>query len=587
MDRTEQHHDEDLEDAGRTRRGRRGLLAAPLVALLLVVPAGAALDGPLNDLLALGKGEGQVVPRAATQDIDDLPFEPTPQVGCAPDDRPEPGIQGRVPAGSARNGLFCNARIVGRHGSAGGFKVHRYVDRTGRECAYYDTALLFPLNALRVGAGDSLGVQVLDMTDPTNPRRTAVLTELPMMSPHESLVLNQRRGLLAAVLGNPATYPGLVSIYDASADCRKPVLKSTRLVARFGHESGFSEDGRTFYAAGTATDSLTAIDVVDPARPKVLWQGQVSSHGLTLDPDGTRAYVTDTGRGEAAVLDVHEIEQRKPDPQVREISRMTWTNASIPQNAIHFTVGGRPYLLEFDEYTQGTTGGGNRDAVGAGRIIDIADETRPRQIANLRLAVNQPDAHRAAQNDPGAASPVQGYAAHYCDLDSRVDPTVVACSFIASGLRVFDITDLEKPREIAYVVAPTKAAVETVGLESSFAMSKPVVVKDRREVWYTDGASGLSVVRVADRVWPANRPACTPRNRRFVRLKVPKGAKVRTASARLLGRRATVVRRGGRLGVVVDLRRAAPGTVRLSGTVRTRTGRVVRTVRTFRVCATG
>ena len=47
--------------------------------------------------------------------------------------------------------------------------------------------------------------------------------------------VDAKRGLLAAVLGNPATYPGLVSIYDVHEDCRHPVLQSTAQVARFGH----------------------------------------------------------------------------------------------------------------------------------------------------------------------------------------------------------------------------------------------------------------------------------------------------------------------------------------------------------------
>jgi len=160
-------------------------------------------------------------------------------------------------------------------------------------------------------------------------------------------------------------------------------------------------------------------------------------------------------------------------------------------------------VLEFDEYTQGTTGAGDKDAVGAGRIIDIADEKAPRVIANLRLQVNQPEDHAAASSDPGAGSPVQGYAAHYCSLSSRVDPTVVACSFIASGLRVFDISDLLHPKEIAYYVAPTQPRAENEFMASDFAMSKPAIVPERREVWYTDGATGFNVLRVASEVWPA------------------------------------------------------------------------------------
>ena len=331
--------------------------------------------------------------------------------------------------------------------------------------------------------------------------QTATLTEIPMLSPHESLNLNPKRGLLAAVTGNPSTYPGLVSIYDVSKDCRHPVLQSTRPVARLGHESGFSPDGKTFYATGTARESITAIDVTNPKEPHAVWQGNVVSHGMTLSDDGNRAYIADPG-GNMLILDVSQIQARKPNPQAREVSRLTWHAASIPQNAIPFTNHGNPYVLEFDEYTQGTTGVGDSNMVGAARIIDIADEKAPRVVANLRLQVNQPADHKAASGDPGAGSPVQGYAAHYCSLSSQVDPTVVACSFIASGLRVFDISDLLHPKEIAYYVAPTQPRAENEFMASDFAMSKPVIVPARREVWYTDGATGFYALRVAESAWP-------------------------------------------------------------------------------------
>jgi hypothetical protein len=181
---------------------------------------------------------------------------------------------------------------------------------------------------------------------------------------------------------------------------------------------------------------------------------------------------------------------------------LTWNSASIPQNAIPFTKRGRPYVLEFDEYTAGTTGGGDPDAVGAARIIDISDETKPRVVSNLRLQVNQPADHAAAAGDPGAQSPVQGYAAHYCNIPSRVDPKVVACSFIASGLRVFDISNLTAPKEIAYFVAPTKQQAENGFDGSNFAMSQPAFAPQRREVWYTDGTSGFYNLRVNRAVWP-------------------------------------------------------------------------------------
>jgi hypothetical protein len=476
------------------------------IAVIVIVMALPGIDavaqlGPLNDLFALGQAGGQTPDKAPIEQRAEPPLVATPRAVCGPGSKPEPGIQGRVPAGSATTGLHCNVDLVAHQGTSGGFKVLRYVDTHGRECAFYDTALLFPVNALKLDS-TSDGVAVLDMSDPAHPVQTDMLTELPMLSPHESLNLNPKRGLLAAVLGNPSTYPGLVSIYDVHEDCRHPVLQSTQPVARLGHESGFSADGKTFWATGTALQSITAVDVANPKEPHAVWQGNVVSHGMTLSPDGKRAYIADPD-GNMLILDVSEIQARKADPQAREVSRLTWKSASIPQNAIPFTAGGKPYVLEFDEYTQGTTGAGDRDAVGAARIIDISDERAPRVVSNLRLQVNQPADHAAASGDPGALSPVQGYAAHYCNLDSDVDPTVVACSFITSGLRVFDVTDLAHPKEIAYYVAPTQPRAENGFMASDFAMSKPAIVPARREIWYSDGATGFYVLHVAADVWPA------------------------------------------------------------------------------------
>ena len=141
------------------------------------------------------------------------PAEPpqtaTPLVKCGAGSQPASRDipDGRVPSGSDPNGLWCNMKLIGHQGTSGGFKTLRYIDDAGHECAFYDTALLFPTNAVNF-AGPSLGVAVLDMSDPAHPVQTDTLTELPMMSPHESLALNPKRGLLAAVNGNPTTYPG-------------------------------------------------------------------------------------------------------------------------------------------------------------------------------------------------------------------------------------------------------------------------------------------------------------------------------------------------------------------------------------------
>jgi hypothetical protein len=498
--------------SSRRRRCLEAVLGSvALVALVLsIMTAAGAVALPilgegsngLNDLGAVGQGLGQTPATVPIVRRAEPPLVATPRAVCGPGSHPEPGIQGRVPAGSGANGLWCNMTLIAHQGTSGGFKVFRYADVQGHVCAFYDTALLFPTNGINA-AGPSLGVAVLDMSDPAHPVQTDTLTELPMMTPHESLSLNVKRGLLAAVNGNPSTEPGLVSIYDAHADCRHPVLDSTSLVARFGHESGFSTDGKTFYATSTALPSITAIDVTDPKHPHAIWQGNILAHGMSLSDDGNRAYIADPTGGDMLILDTSQIQARANDPQAKETSRLTWTSASIPQNAIPFTENGHRYVLEFDEYTAGTVNpAGDRDAVGAARIIDISDETKPFVVSNLRLQVNQPADHHAAGNDPGTFSPAQGYAAHYCNIPTRVDPKIVACSFIASGLRVFDISDLLHPKEIAYFVSPTTPNTETGYSESDYAMSQPMFDPARHQIWYTDGGTGLYVLRVDNGVWP-------------------------------------------------------------------------------------
>jgi hypothetical protein len=456
----------------------------------------------------------------------------TPRADCGPGSRPELGIQGRVSraeheSGRAAEGYTCNTELVGARsqtaiGSVAGFKVERYVDVQGNDCAYYDTALLYPLGVL----DGQNGVAVLDMADPTNPTLTTHLRTPAMLTPHESLVVSQARGLLVAVAGNAAVAPGVVDIYDISQDCRQPVLQSSLLLTLFGHESGISPDGKTFWVASAILPTLTAIDISQPALPRVLALLPYGSHGVSISDDGNRAYVAGIGIGgtpcaygvscanpdptvdrSLIILDVSEIQARKPNPVVREVSRLTWPQMSIPQNAIPFSRDGKPYLLEFDEYARDGTPGtglpGPDGVVGAARIIDIEDETRPRVISDLRLEVHNPEHYASIADDPGAEFIGQGYAAHYCNLPTRVNPTLVACSMIVSGLRVFDIRDVHRPREIAYFNAPMQPRLTSFPSEASgYAMSSQAFVPERQEIWYTDAYSGFYVIRLTNDVWP-------------------------------------------------------------------------------------
>ena len=442
-------------------------------------------------------------PAAHAQSGDTPPA--TPKAGCGPGSRPETGLQGRVSpedhaSGRAAQGFTCNTAKVGEYrvpntiGTVGGFKVERYVDANGRDCAYYDTTLLYPTNFL----DQEGGVNVVDMTDPAKPTVTARLITGAMNTPHESLVVSQKRGLVASVAGNPATQAGIIDIYDISKDCRQPELKSSTPMGLLGHESGISPDGNTFYSASPGTETLIAVDISNPTLPVPISYHQIDSHGLSISADGNRAYVAGTGSG-LHILDTSAVQSRTAGAQMTEISNLRWPTMSIPQNAIPVTIGGHPYVVEVDEF-------GTLSKVGAARVIDIADEKNPKVVGDLRLEVHQPQNFNTIRNDNGAQSGLQGYAGHYCNVPSRVDPGIVACSFILSGLRIFDIRDPKRPKEIAYFNAPVDPRIiPAAGIApppSNWAMSSPSFVPDRGEIWYSDGLSGFYAVRVTNGRWP-------------------------------------------------------------------------------------
>jgi hypothetical protein len=436
---------------------------------------------------------------------------------CGPGALKETSIDGRVPSadyssGRYKQGYQCNTTQVAHQGATGGFKVERYVDAKGHVCAFYDSTLLFPKDTL-MQAVTGLGVVVLDMSNPKAPVKTAQLTTPAMLSPHESLLLNTKRGLLGAELGNPAANVSILDLYDVRADCRHPQHLSTTPTGAFGHESGFAPDGRTFYITGTAGNTLEAVDVSNPSTPKVIFrQFGVNYHGVRVSDDGRRLYVANIGNssggsfasGGLRILDVSQIQNRVANPTVPVLSSLTWPEGSIPQANEPFTRNGHRYLMEFDEYANYSAEGGVTQAsspVGAARIINIDDERHPKVVSNIRLAVHQPAARAGAQQgDPGAASPVQGYAAHYCSVPTRTNPNLVACSMILSGLRIFDIRDVAHPKEVGYFNRPVNTGDNPTEPSNggAFAMSQPAWDSSHDSVWYSDGNSGFYAVRLTN-----------------------------------------------------------------------------------------
>ena len=297
-------------------------------ALGAISPSGptSAVHAPANDVNWMVAEHPAAPPYFDT--ARNLNLGSTPTARCGKGSRPETSWQGRVPAkdytdGRAAKGYTCNTVEVSHFGKSGGYRVARYVDKHHHVCAFYDSTLLFPADAAQ---GNPPGTYVLDMTDPRHPAMTANLTTPAMDTPHESLRLNTRSGLLVSDAGSPATQVGVVDVYSVADDCRHPVFESSLPIGPLGHESGFSPDGKTFWATATAREGITAIDLTNPALPRIIWHTETyGSHGMAISPDGNRAYLAspccnyftaisgfgnDSQTGGLIILDISKIQNR-------------------------------------------------------------------------------------------------------------------------------------------------------------------------------------------------------------------------------------------------------------------------------------
>src|SRR5215471_2715289 len=178
-------------------------------------------------------------------DTDRLPFVgPVPKAQCGPGDHTESGLQGQTTteerfSGDSERAYNCNLELVGQEPQdefEGAFSQDgpAYFGH----CAYYGTDRVTSLQ-------QHLGVRVIDASDPRHPRVSAYLDDTAAArAPHETVQVHATRKLLAVGENNGPNF----AVYDLSADCRHPVLKSSiDLPGSVGHMGAFAPDGRTYW----------------------------------------------------------------------------------------------------------------------------------------------------------------------------------------------------------------------------------------------------------------------------------------------------------------------------------------------------
>ncbi len=434
-------------------------------------------------------------------DSDDRAIRTVPRANCGPEDNPETALQGQVPAAlraSGFKGFNCNLKLIGQYRGEGASWQHAFfADREEHRCSYYDTSS--PVNG--TANRTHLGVVVVDTTDRRNPNATAYLTSTSMMDPWESLRVHVPRQILLGENGTNAAGGPELDVYDISGDCRDPQLLSSVATGTSangdasalpsgevlkGHEGNVSPDGLTWYSGDRGTPKkYTATDITDMSHPQLIttWtvpqiypaSWRVTTHGLAISEDGKRAYVSQAAvptvtsvTGTLApvngvlILDVSQVQARMPNPQIIEVSHLFWPDGAQSQMYIPITVKGREYLVGVDELGGG---GGNATAnvqaacsIGLpmfpmARIIDIRDERHPKVVSRMLLETHDPANCSAVLPDIVGLS-VFTYGSHYCSVDNKHDATTLACAYFNSGVRVFDIRDPRRPKEIAYFNPP-------------------------------------------------------------------------------------------------------------------------------------
>jgi len=447
------------------RHGNRKPLAAVLLAATTLALTGCG---------GSGSSEEEAAPNVVQK------------ASCGAGDSPETALQGQVPAAMRQagfKGFSCNLQLVGQSRNEGGSWQHAFFqDKAGNKCSYYDSSSASAGRTQR-------GVAVVSTNDSAHPVATAFLNTTAMLDPWESLKVNERRQLLGGVNALNGNGGPEIELYDISGDCRSPQLLTGKQVglndgtgqyvaAVRGHEGNFAPDGLTYYAANLGSGYIYPIDITNTTKPKMLTQYLTSPgrvHGLNISDDGNRAYLAILCNGLAnpnravgsppnnglQILDVSQVQARQPNPVISVVGQVTWDDGGGAQHAIDVLIKGKPYVIHVDEAGSGGNSAAgwkaacdmNLPAWNFARIIDIADETKPTVVSKLMLEAYDPK--NCAQVLPDLAGLGSfTYGSHYCSVDNRKNATTLACGYFNSGIRVFDIRNPLRVKEIAYFNPP-------------------------------------------------------------------------------------------------------------------------------------
>ena len=387
--------------------------------------AGSNADGGLGAAGSAGASDAGPLP----------PFEgegdpwtkPAPRATCRSGDKGETGVQG------LGTDVRCNLDVKGQVAAEHFLSLAWY-----ESCAYVNGAT---------------GTTVIDASNAASPQVVTRLTTPGMQSNWESMKVHEGRGLLVGYQSNAP----ILDIYDVKADCKAPVLKRTFNLGGSGHSGNFSTDGTIYYASSLYTSQVFAVELNDPANPSVISSNfERGTHDLFIGKNGTRGYfvfsqLLSFTSGSLAIIDTSQVQARAANAKGTLIKEITWPDGAASQYPIAISYRGRDYLVMTDELGSGNCADPNKPQYGYARIFDIHDEQNPSVVSKIKTEAQDP-AHCAAAT--AQAGTFFGVGTHYCNVDRREDPRLLSCGLWAGGVRLFDIRNPWRPKELAYFNVP-------------------------------------------------------------------------------------------------------------------------------------
>lgn len=347
-------------------------------------------------------------------------------------------------------------------------------------------------DALYVGhfGPSGAGTSVLDVSDPTDPRLVTQLAAPHGTHTHKVqvadglLLVNHEQfrggepfsaGMAVYELGEPF-HPTQIGWFDSTG---KGVHRIVWTGGSYAYASVIPE--------GFDDRIWMIIDMSDPARPfeagRWWWPGQWTGAGERPSwPEGKRyaahhalldGNIAYLGYGDAGLIVLDVSDPTKP---VR-LADLQWSPGGDTHTCLPLP--GRELLVVTDETVTDRCAGEEHLV----RVVDVSDPTDPRVVAvcpppegdfcerGLRFGP-----HNTHENQPGS----------YRSAD------LVFVTYFNAGLRVYDVSDAERPTEVAHWVPPTPEGQEAPQINDLFVTAD-------YDIYVTDRVTGgVYVVRPDD-----------------------------------------------------------------------------------------